>query len=238
MTKRIMAATLSLPLRTVFAIAFVVATATTASALARQAVPVDEAQSSPHFLAFRERLIEAVEDRDVAFLVSHATEDIKLGFGGDDGRAAFEDKLTLSKDDLAPEYADHVDTIREEYWHALETVLRMGGRFETNERFIAPYTTGVDIGPDADAFTTWFVIADDVPLRTHASPRSEVITMLAYDIVTAEAPEPGAEFVEIHTDDGKTGYVEASHLWSAVGYRASFELVDGEWMITSFLAGD
>ena len=52
-------------------------------------LPVDEGVRDPSFFVFRARLLEACERRDAAFVLSAVDQNIKNGFGGDDGVAGF-----------------------------------------------------------------------------------------------------------------------------------------------------
>jgi hypothetical protein len=38
--------------------------------------------------------------------------------------------------------------------------------------------------------------------------------------------------------NGRSGFVRREHVRSVIDYRATFEKVDGKWLMTTFLAGD
>jgi hypothetical protein len=44
--------------------------------------------------------------------------------------------------------------------------------------------------------------------------------------------------IPIQLDDGRQGYVHSRYLRSPIDYRASFTLIDGQWRMTSSIAGD
>jgi hypothetical protein len=60
------------------------------AAYGRTLMPVDEAAALPDFFSFRARLLQVIARRDAAALLEIVDPAIKNGFGGDDGKAAFE----------------------------------------------------------------------------------------------------------------------------------------------------
>jgi hypothetical protein len=222
---------------TSFVLAGILAGPALASALHR-AEPIDQAALNTAFFDYRAALRDAVARRDVAYIIAQAASTIQLDFGGGKGREEFAARLTLSPEDLAPEYAHLAEALREGYWHALETVLRLGGEFQNPDLFTAPYTSSVVLDASADPGSTWFVIGRDVAMRAFGTSDAEIIGTLSYDIVTVETYEPHADYLVVTTAEGHIGYVAAADLWSATGYRATFERSGGTWQMTSFLAGD
>ncbi len=204
----------------------------------RKALPVDQAYKDPSFLRFRTRLLDAIARRDVEFVVSQASLDIHLSFGGHSGRDDFRKFLTLSEKDMAEEYKHQATKQREDYWDALETVLRLGGRFASKNEFHAPYTWTVPLKPDDDVFATRFVVGTSVALRQRPSLYGRVLARLSHDIVTVLEGGDGTRFTKIKLASGKTGFVHEDFLRSAVDYRAHFVRHDGTWAMTVFLAGD
>ncbi len=204
----------------------------------RKALPVDQAAQDPTFKHFRTRLLEAVARRDVDFVVSQASTDIHLSFGGHSGRKDFRKFLTLSEDAFSEEYKHLAAKEREAYWNNLEKVLKLGGRFTSKTEFSAPYTWTVPLKPDEDVFATRFVIGRSVALRERPNLESLVLARLAHDIVTVVEGGDGTPFSKVRMVSGKTGFVHEDYLRSAVDYRAHFTIRDGKWEMTRFLAGD
>lgn len=119
-------------------------------------LPVDEASQDASLVAFRQRVLTAIRNRDEATLRAALDPHVRTSFG--------------SAQDFVP------------HWNELESALSLGGTFQrTGEeaRFWAPYVYSA--WPEQfDAFAHLAVIAKDVPLRDAGK---RVIALLSYDIV-------------------------------------------------------
>jgi hypothetical protein len=89
--------------------------------------PVDEAARDASLFILRARLLEAVQQRDTAFILSCLSPDIFNSFGGNAGVAGF-------KEEWKP------DQPNSKLWPTLATVLALGGSFQNEKTFAAPYT--------------------------------------------------------------------------------------------------
>ncbi len=201
-------------------------------------IPFDEAAKDKTFVDFRSQLLDAIAKRDVDFVVNQAAEDIKLGFGGNDGRTAFRKNLTLSPDDLAAEYKHEADRRRERYWDALEEVLRLGGKFTGESTFEAPYTRAADLPSDSDPYSTYLVISNNAALRDRPSKYGTLVGLVSYEIVTAIKGGEGTEFVKVKLSTGVQGFLHKDDLRSTVDYHAILRKVDGRWQLSVFVSGD
>ncbi|MEY8098296.1 SH3 domain-containing protein [Falsihalocynthiibacter sp. S25ZX9] len=210
------------------------------SAQTLRALPVDEGASNQSFSSFRSDLLQAIERRDADYVVSQASSEIELSFGGASGHEDFRKLLTVGPNNLAEDYRHLAPQMRAEYWANLETTLRLGGRFqEGGDVFVAPYTWSVDLPEYADPFETYFVTGDGVALRGGPSKSGEVISRLSYDIVTMmDLGEVSAPYLKIRLNDDTTGFAHSDYLRSSVGYRAFFTSENGQWKMTTFIAGD
>jgi hypothetical protein len=89
--------------------------------------PVDEAARDASLFVLRARLLEAVLQRDMAFILGILSQDILNSFGGNGGIAEF-------KEQRKPEQPGS------KLWPTLLTVLVLGGSFRDERTFAAPYT--------------------------------------------------------------------------------------------------
>lgn len=224
----------------IFAMVFaaLVSVASMPAAQERKAAFVDEGGKDASFAEFRENLLDAIIRRDVDTVVAAAAASIHLDFGGGEGREEFRNRLTVTAEDFTEDYAHLADEYREQYWDALEEVLRLGGVFEDAATFVAPYTWTVALKDDEDPFTTAFVIGSDVPMRSRPSRYGDVVSVLDEDIVMLLKGGKGTDFLEVQVADGRRGYVHRDNLRSAIDYRAFFETSGGRWQMTIFIAGD
>jgi hypothetical protein len=188
--------------------------------------PVDEASMDPSLVEFRRLLLEAIRRRDRSMLEAAIHPNIRTSFGNGGGIAEFREKWS---DD--------------EIWQVLEAVLKNGGTWQKGSdvpRFWAPYVYSA--WPDSeDAFESLAVIADNIPLRQAADPKSNVIGILRWDIVKrtgSQSPQSAAApFTKVRTADGREGWVETKYLRSPIDYRAGLVKTDS-WKIDALVAGD
>ena len=204
-----------------------------------KAEPVDEAAQDQTFAAYRDRLLDAVVRRDIDAILGMVAEDIALSFGGDAGRDRLRARFTVDPETIAEEYRHTAPNLREDYWAAFETVLRMGGRFgEDGNTFSAPYTWTAKVPPGYDPFETYFVTGSGVTLRDRPIRYGKPVGALSHDIVTVLDGGEGTDYRRVRTADGQEGYAHLDYLRSQVDYRAIFVRRDGEWRLERFIAGD
>jgi hypothetical protein len=190
--------------------------------------PFDEAVANPGLVAYRDRLLAAVEFRDFAALQPFLDPDIKLSFGGHEG---LEDARALFRD-------------RPGLWDELARVLRSGGGFhpevEPESRlFVAPYTFFAHRATDLDPFELVVATGERVPVHAAASAQSEVLARVDYEILPIDLDSPFDQpWLHVKLADGRVGYVERDRVAFPAGYRAGFQKIDGEWRMIFFLAGD
>lgn len=201
----------------------------------RYVKPVDEASLDKTFLAFRTKLIAAVEKRDVNFILSILDRNIMNGFGGDDGIREFKNWWKIGTRDTS-------------FWKEFLPVIKNGGKFvrkkgRQTRQFLAPYSFAA-FPDDLDSFEHSVVFGSGVNLREKALEDARVVDRLSYNIVTIEdhiaktANSDEADWFKIKTLGGKSGWVKAKYVRSPIDYRASFEKKRGVWKMTAFLAGD
>ncbi len=195
--------------------------------------PVDKAKESKSFLDFRTKLMAAVERKDSKFIYSILDPHIELSFGGEHGVADFKKIWTPEKKDSA-------------FWKEFLKVITHGGDFigRSNNRlssFAAPYlhTSWPD---DIDPFENWVIFGNNVNLREKPSMDGNVIEQLSYNVVIVKDKvmknEDEADWIKVETLGGKTGWIKAEYVRSAIDYRAGFEKKRGVWKMTFFIAGD
>jgi hypothetical protein len=191
------------------------------SAAAEPYPPFDEGAADPSFAAFRSELMQIVEARDLARLEPLLDPGIRISFGADGGAA-----------DALAEFRDNP-----ERWEELGEILRLGGKFETPDLFVAPYTFFAEL--NGDPFTTAVIIGTDVNVRAGPSTSATALDGLSHEAV-ALAPDalaaPG--WVKIRLANGTLGFVAEDFIRLVLGYRAGFGRAGDSWRMQFFLAGD
>jgi len=189
-----------------------------------KAYPVDEGPRQPEFAAFRDSLLRIVGRRDTTALFAVLAPEIKSTFGGDEGIPDFREHWRLSEPDS-------------ELWTVLEDVLRHGGGFASPDAFYAPYT--FQALPDSlDAFEHLVIRDSGVVVYERPDATSAPLATLSFDIVRAGPYTGETSWRAISIGDGRTGYVEGSHIRSPIDYRAGFERRQGRWWLVVLVAGD
>jgi len=210
------------------------------AAVAQSFRPFDEGPRDKSFAAFRRALVKIVDARNLKALRRHFHKEIRVGFGGQNGRA--EAAKAMAGDPAR--------------WATLARILRRGGRFErtkwqcrtkTGPRpcilpgFIAPYTYYANPPKGRDAFETMVITARGVNVRADPRRSAKVVARLSHRIVAVpKNPRKNVpkDWVEIELPRGKRGFVVRRFAVSPIDYRAGFVKEGGRWQMTFFLAGD
>ncbi len=187
--------------------------------------PVDEAASHPDFLAFRNELKAVVERRDSAALLATVHKDIKNSFGGDDGIVEFKE-------------AWKIESRESILWDELHKVLSLGGSFDAEGAFIAPYV--FSRWPEGlDGFEYVAVTGSNVRVRIAPAPAAPIVDTVSHLLLKRNGPATEhADWVSVTLQGGRTGYINRRYVRSPIDYRAIFKKIDGRWRMTMLVAGD
>ncbi len=192
--------------------------------------PYDDASRDPSFFIFRARLVEAIQQRDDSFVVSILSPNIKNGFGGNDGVSEFRRYWKLERPDS-------------KFWKTMIRVLSLGGSFNGEATFMAPYTYS-KFPDEFDAFEYGVVVGENVKVRKEPKLDGQVIGTLSYDIVKVTDWKPIIEagkkqaWVTVSLTGDAKGYIAEDYIRSPIDYRAIFEKKNGKWQLTAFVSGD
>lgn len=173
--------------------------------------------------AFRKRMADALVRKDAAAFAALADENVKLGFGGDDGRARLQAKLTGGN---------------QEYFAELYKTMSLGCAIDERGAIIMPwhFAHGRDVD---DPYMSMLVTGENVPVHGAAKPDGKPLETISWDVVTlANGLKPTDDFQQIGTRDGKRGYIATEQLLSLLGTRILAERGPKGWRITAIVAGD
>ena len=194
------------------------------AAAAQTLPPVDQCAADASFSSFRSALLQAIERRDAAFVLSVLADDVSVDFGGGAGRDDFRRAWALDRPEASA------------LWSELGAVLRLGcvadggtfwapSMFRQLEHLDDPTGVVVAIGPDA-------------VLRAAPSDTSREVVRLDWDVLVWRSVDSPEDWMPVALADGRTGFVRRDRVRSMLDHRASFAKVDGRWRITAFIAGD
>jgi hypothetical protein len=208
----------------------------------RFVMPVDEAKQNASFLAFRTKLIAAVERKDAAYVLSIIDPKIDFSFGGEAGIADFKKEWKqLNKNS--------------EFWDEFAIVIKNGGAFTGEGRnrlnsFSAPYLFTQWPENLGDVFEYHAIFGNNVNLRKEPNASSEIAGVLSYNVVKIDEDKSikrqtglNQDYVVydwyyVETLGGKKGFVKSEFVRSQLDYRAGFQKKRGIWKLIFFIAGD
>jgi len=186
--------------------------------------PVDEASRRADFVEFRRRLQDAVARKDEAAVLAVVDPGVRISFGDSGGAQAFKTQV--------------IDKPTENFWGEFGTILRLGGRFRTNDAFDAPYTFSA-WPENLDSFECLAITGNHVRVRAAAGLDARIVTQLDFAIVRANpgrADTPGWRGIQL--PDGRTGFVSSQYVRSPIDHRALFQFHDERWWLMAYVAGD
>ncbi len=192
-----------------------------------QYAPRDECRDQPGASEFLNGLERAVAARDADGLLALAKEDVFLDFGGGSGKELLRERLADEDYDL---------------WSALDELMTLGCASD-GQRLVLPWYFDQEISPVHDAYGSYVVTGNDVPLYASAD-RQDVLTTLDWDMVSlvafleiSDEPQDAPRRL-IQLENGTRGYVASDRLRSLIDYRIGVVRGDGRWRIQNFIAGD
>lgn len=187
-------------------------------------LPVDEAARDPGLFAFRAQLQSAIARRDADAVLAVIDPQIRAGFGGNNGSAAFRKQWGF------PGSSSRL-------WSELGTALALGGSFQNPDTFVFPYIYS-RWPENREAFENVAVLGTNVNVR--AAPRLDaaVLARLSFDIVKLAGQGSGKDWTAVQLADGRKGYIASRYVRSSVGYRGFLVRKNGGWRLTTFVAGD
>jgi len=200
--------------------------------------PVDQAPLNPFFQSFRAQLLQAIEARDVDFLLQHIDEEIEMGYGTLPGKKAFIDSWQLQHQPK-----------QSRIWQHLRDVLELGGIYTDSSlnSYTAPYTFFLQL---ENPYTQKAIVGTQVRIRSLPQLNSPVIGSLTHQVVSIlpypEDQMPIRESIgddiyvweRIRTAAGIEGYVFGKYLRSPLDFRTHFTYSNGTWLMTYWISGD
>lgn len=194
-----------------------------------QLIPVDEKNKNSDFSSFIDEFTEALENKDLDYILEHTSENIIFTFGEGNGITDFKTIWNLNDNQNESEFWDEM----------LKTIKLSFISNDNNSLFIAPYTF-VNFPEEFDSYIFYVCTEENVRVRELPSFDSNIIKTISYLIVKPVNPpgETEGKWVNIILPDGTEGYVYGDYLRSPLDYRARFNYINEKWILEYFIAGD
>ena len=195
------------------------------SAQERRLEPVDEAATDQSWVNFRNRLLKAVESRDLKFVLGILDKNVRGSIDGKPGVAVFRKAWDV----------DAADTT---LWQELRSALFLGSAYVKREKgpreLCAPYLLG-KWPDDFDPNDYGVVIAKDVFVKFSPSADAQTTQTLSYDIVSVrdwdvadKEPAQKQRWVRVRVKSGD-GYVPEEQIRSPIEHSACFVKTPSGW---------
>lgn len=195
--------------------------------------PIDEAAADLGWQAYKNRLLEALEARDRAVVLTAIDPQIDNGPDEKRGIEAFRRRWDFD-DDKSP------------IWNELRKAVILGGAFVKDEkgqiRFCAPYVAA-KWPTTVDPFKFGAVVSRDVLVKSAPSSESRTLATLTHEVVPVEDWEVADQtagfpqkWTKIRVRD-VSGFIPEEQIRSPIEHMACFSGRAGPWRLTSFTAG-
>jgi hypothetical protein len=210
--------------------------ATTAAAQEQKLVRVDEAAKDASWVAFKNRLLTALQKHDRKFLLSITDRHVRNTTAGERGIAEFQRQWNLASDDSP-------------LWTELSSALFLGAAYmkrddprkgqKAQQELCAPYVLAL-WPQDVEPFGHGAIVARETVVKREPSSASATMQSLSYDIVPVldwdvEDREQGSpqRWVKVQGQAGE-GYVPEEHVRSPIELAACFVKGPNGWRMVAF----
>jgi len=194
--------------------------------------PRDEAAGDQSWTRFRDRLLEAVQQRDKKFVLGVVDRNVRNGIGQPNGLEEFTRQWDPDSEDSP-------------LWRELPRALHLGAAWYSHEKMprslCAPYV--LPRWPkNADPYGNGAITARETALRASPSGSAEILANLGQSIVAVtdwevDDSETGVKqkWVKVSVQ-GREGFIPEEHIRSPLEHLACFRKSETGWRLTSFLA--
>lgn len=197
-----------------------------------QLLPVDEAARDLSWVSFRNRLLEALKNRDRRFVLSVVARNVRNTLDAPRGLEAFRRHWDFDSDESA-------------LWRVLPAALQLGSvwiRTRDGRELCAPYVAA-KWPEEVDPFDYGAITSKDALVKAAPSSSSETLGTLSYDLVRVtdwevadSTGEPAQKWVKIRFGE-REGFVFEEQIRSPLEHRACFVKTEAGWRLTSLVVG-
>jgi hypothetical protein len=195
--------------------------------------PVDEGASDLNWQSYKNRLLDALEERNRKALLAAIDSNIDNGPDQKPGIEEFRRRWDFD-DDKSP------------MWDELRKAVSLGGAYVKNDkgqtRFCTPYVSA-KWPTTVDPFGFGAVVTRDVLVKTEPTSEARTIATLTHEVVKVEDWEVAdktqgfpQKWTRIQLRSG-TGYVPEEQIRSPIEHMACFSAQGTVWRLVSFTAG-
>jgi len=194
--------------------------------------PRDELATDASWQRFRQRLLTAIEARDIKFVMSIVARDVRNGLERDKGHTEFKLQWLVDEPDSP-------------LWRELRRALHLGASYFQHEHMprsaCAPYVLP-HWPQDLDPTEHGAIISQETQMREAPSGRSAILETLSYSVVPVNDWEVAdldrgnpQRWVRVNARQ-RQGFIPEEHIRSPLEHLACFRKGAQGWQLTSFMA--
>lgn len=166
-----------------------------------------------------------IKRRDVAALLTAVSDDIIATFGSEgEGKREFVATWGLNR------------PTGSRLWSELSKALALGCA-KSGDALVSPSIIA-QIDPMTDGYKAFLATVPGTALRKAANDSAPVVATLDWDLLMLEDRDADKGWLALTLADGRSGFVRTDRVRSVIDYRAVFERRNGQWLMTTFVAGD
>ena len=195
--------------------------------------PIDEGAKDHNWLAYKARLLAALEKKNRQALIGAIDPNVDNGPDVNRGLAEFRRRWNLDKD-------------KSPVWEELRKALSLGGAYVQKERgprrFCTPYVAA-KWPTTHDPFDFGAITARDVLVKSEPSSESRTLGTVTHVVVKVEdwevadkTPSLAQKWTKVRLRDA-SGYVPEEQIRSPIEHMACFSGEGGPWRLVSLTAG-
>ena len=196
-------------------------------------VPIDEGAKDPNWLAYKARLLDAIEKKNRQALIAAIDPNVDNGPSIKRGLSEFRRRWDLDKD-------------KSPLWDELRKAVSLGGAYVKKDRgprrFCTPYVAA-KWPTTHDPFDFGAITAREVLVKSEPSSDSRTLGTVTHVVVKVEdwevadkASGLAQKWTRIRLRDA-SGYVPEEQIRSPIEHMACFSGDGGGWRLTSLTAG-
>ena len=190
--------------------------------------------NDPVLREFIMNLQTAIKHKDTAYIIRILSPDVYVSHGGNGGVEEFRNHWNWSSGESP-------------FWSTVDRLLKLGGtKYKADGLYSIPYISSNWPGDEVySVFEHMAITGTNVNVRSKPNLKnSKIVGQYSFDIVKVDYEKSIPSLGEItwfytKSLDGKLkGFVFRDYVWSPVGYRATFKMIDDKWKMIVLVAGD
>lgn len=191
-------------------------------------MPVNDIKKDKSLNDFIVEFLRAVNNNDTSFIFKNIYEDIYNGHHEQPGTEVFK---RIWKED-----------VNQILGREIIKAVTLGGVIVERNRFEMPYTSALFPSDKFNVYNHGIVISNNAFVYEQPSFSSTRLGAVSYDVVEVTnwsiLDDTNASWTQVLLKNKRVGYITSTAIKSPLDYRFVFRKIKGNWLFSSFAAGD